>query len=207
MLGEYLLPSVRAYQYCALQELRKRSDIADVRHNIALVSELDTFGLERAARPGVEWLGRDRIEQWRELGLHRVLRRFLASEAASAELSNERDASPSFADSLTSLRDRLPVALAEAVLDRRLLWDVGLAFNASAAGFVAGGPIGGLIGFVGGVVVGRVGQRGITVGLRRLRWDRLVDHVSDILGQHGGRAVQKFALGFGDVTVFGRRGQ
>ena len=90
-LGEYLLPSPMAAQYRVLHDLSRGgthpSDVAS--SSVALAAELTTnsvyalaLGVFLEKRGITGWPERARIEEWREMGLHNVLRDFLASEAA-----------------------------------------------------------------------------------------------------------------------------
>jgi hypothetical protein len=73
------------------------------------------------------------------------------------------------------------------------------------SGFVTSGPGGAIFGLAGGVIVGQIGERVIRFGLRKIRWDLFLEYVTNVMGSERSRKLQQFALGFGDVTVFGAR--
>jgi hypothetical protein len=203
-LGEYVLPSVKAYQYRALHDLLKHSESGDIVHQVALAA-LDKYAISRRIRTGTEWPEREQVKQWRDIGLHRILREFLASEAevGGPTADDGSEAGLGLAERLASLRDHIPVRVAAGVLDQSLLWNSVTMFSGALGGFVTSGPVGGLVGFAGGVIVGQVGERAVRLGLRRVSWARLVDRVAIALGSKPATALKGFALGFGDVTVFG----
>jgi hypothetical protein len=204
VLGEYLLPSVKAYQYRALQDLLTHSEGREIFHQVALAA-LDKYAVDRRMRTGTEWPDREQVKQWRDLGLHRILREFLVAgaEVGGPAEDGEGEAGSILAERLASLRDQIPVRVAAGLLDKGLLWSVVTTFSGAVGGFVTSGPVGGLVGFAGGIIVGQVGERGIRLALTKVSWGRLVDQVAIALGSKPAAAIKRFALGFGDVTVFG----
>ena len=209
-LGEYLLPPTRAYQYRALYDLLDGTRDDDVCQSAAVASAMDAHAVGRSMRLGYEWPKRDSIKQWRDLGLHSVLREFLASEV---ECHCTADAQPTetaqlLADSLDKLRDELPVELATILLKNDLLWTILLAFSTTASGFVSGGGLAGLAtGATGSVVIGGVGKKLIRLALNKIRWHLLVDEISRSCLRGATPGIRRFALGFGEASVFGVAGK
>lgn len=206
-LGEYLLPSVMAYQYRSLYEMHKQNEVYDIKHYAAVASALDQYSEQKLGLIIGEWPEQQKMDQWRELGLHRVLRAFLAAEASPRVSNNNEivDNSAIFSERLNELRSQLPVKIALELIDNKILWNLLLISSGVVSGFVTSGILGAAFGLAGSVVVGQVGDRVIRFGLRKIRWDLFLEYVSDVIGHKQGRKLEQFALGFGDVTVFGPR--
>lgn len=206
-LGEYLLPRLLAYQYRTLQDLQNQPLEPSITHTITGVAALDEDLTKRRLRSNFEWIDREKMREWRELGLHFRLRQFLASESAHQNLSEEPgscgESGVGLQERLAELRSSLPVDLAVALIDRQLLLDVITAISGTLNGFVTSGPVGAVVGGVLGVVIGRVGQRIVRLSMRRCQWSLFLDYLELTLSEALRKRVNKFILGFGDVTVLG----
>lgn len=207
-LGEYLLPSVMAYQYRALQDLRQHSDDGDIRHNMVRASTVDQHLRQRHLRQGIDWIEREKIEQWRALGLHNVLREFLTSEAASIDTDTETAIEPlnetSLNERLATIRSSLPIEMASAIIDKKLVASV-LLTSGILGGFVTSGPAGAVAGAMAGVLVGKVGRHIVRLSLKGFRWDRFLDLLASTLGWQTSLHIERYVLAFGDVTILGNR--
>lgn len=205
-LGEYLLPGLLAYQYRALQDLQNQPVEPSITHTITTVAALDEDLNKRRLRSGLEWIDREKMREWRTLGLHFRLRQFLASESARQNLSEEpgsyAESGVALQERLAGLRSSLPVELAVTLIDRKLLLNVITAVSGTF-GFVTSGPVGAVVGGVLGVVIGRVGQRIVRLSKGICQWGLFLDYLELTLGEALRKRVNKFILGFGDVTVLG----
>lgn len=222
-LGEYLLPSTIAVQYRALQDLRSGQVAGEIRSRaVALEAELtsntvfalalDIFAERRL--PG-QWLDRKLIEEWREMGLHNVLRDFLVSEAACLHvaLQDPKELARNLGEGLVELRSMLPGKIASRLIDGEIISQVAFAFMGAVIGAVVGpssplyAGVGGAVGTMVDAVVGHVGSRPIRYVATSVRWDRFLEWIAQVFDYDSSRSLQKAVLSFGDVTVFGSGGR
>lgn len=198
-LGEYLLPSFFAYQYRALKDLQNQNDRADILHNTATALAVDTFIGQNAGRLPNKWPNRKKIELWRELGLHKILRNFLLNEAKAVKLlgKDEEEKGIIIGHHLAKLRDKLPIGLRSILIEQNLMSDIIVSLFVTS-GFVAS-ELDALTGFA----VGHVGQKAIRLGIKKIHWGKFLDLVGDTLGTEAEQKLQSHILGFGDVSVFG----
>jgi len=206
-LGEYLLPSTAAYQYHAITDLGEKKRIEDIYHNTIIVRAVDILDEKRLRRDICEWPEKDNIETWRELGLHRILRVFLHSQAISNNpdvQANELEyTSIELGNRLTKLRSQLPGELASLLVDKGLLSQIIICLTASL-GIVIGDATSTIIGGLVTLCVGNIGSKAILFSLKRIKWDKFIDAIEDVLGSKSNRTLESIALAFGDVIVLGR---
>lgn len=202
-LGEFLLPNSLAYQYRALQDLKNQQFDHGVQHNSTIALAAESFFARKGQQSSQLWPDREKAIKWRELGLHSLLRAFLIEEASSARLLSKDEEAKAviLGNELSKLREKLPVDVAKKLLEENLLVEILADLLGMAGGFATLGIPGAAI----GTVVGHVGNKLISFAYDQIRWERLITLIGDHFSLSKKKRWQTFALGFGDVTVFGKK--
>jgi hypothetical protein len=218
-LGEYLLPSVLGYQYRSLKLLMKERPDHWIFHRTA-----GAFGFARhlnrrhALASAPTWVDRDKIDRWRDLGLHTVLRRFLHREInrklsvqSVPPVEAESSLSNHVATQLGKLQEKLPTeVLTKLKLNEFFPEIVGVAAGSLIGAAFAEGNlpaeladtgVGYLVGASVGYVLGKIGERWVYLSPLTLRWDELIDMVEQHFGSSSAAIVEEHILSFEDVRI------